>query len=204
MFQLPPLPNHNSVPERGLAYESQSSIQSPVSVSGHGHRAQTSLVGTPTSPSAPSSENMTANPSQASLPTSHPQHYVPSPSHPAYPSNPSYNSNTSNASNTSRTSRSQGPTFGIYLADQMARDNVEVPKVVEKCCVAIRESGALENVGIYRISGITSKVQKLKGLLDRGELIPAPCWLDPSNVAECLILQTSMLWICLPRNGRRT
>jgi hypothetical protein len=49
----------------------------------------------------------------------------------------------------------------------MIRDMVEVPKVVEKCCTAIEDYG-LEIVGIYRLSGTTSKIQKLKGLLERG------------------------------------
>ena len=50
----------------------------------------------------------------------------------------------------------------------MHRDNVEVPRIVEKCCAAIRDSGALDSVGIYRISGITSKVQRLKTAFDKG------------------------------------
>jgi hypothetical protein len=61
------------------------------------------------------------------------------------------------------------PTFGVHLAEQMARDNVELPKVVEKCCTAIREN-ALDVVGIYRLSGTTSKIQKLKVAFDRGTL----------------------------------
>lgn len=61
-------------------------------------------------------------------------------------------------------------TFGVALAEQMARDVVEVPKVLEKCCETIRESGALESVGIYRLSGITSKVRELKAALDRGKV----------------------------------
>ena len=59
------------------------------------------------------------------------------------------------------------PTFGVYLAEQMLRDGVELPKVVEKCCTAIAQNG-LEVVGIYRLSGTTSKIQKLKQALDRG------------------------------------
>jgi hypothetical protein len=51
----------------------------------------------------------------------------------------------------------------------MTRDGVEVPKVLEKCCNAIKEIGALDSQGIYRISGITSKVRELKAALDRGQ-----------------------------------
>jgi len=50
----------------------------------------------------------------------------------------------------------------------MLRDSVEVPKVLEKCAEAIELYG-LESMGIYRLSGTTSRVQRLKGALDRGE-----------------------------------
>lgn len=32
-------------------------------------------------------------------------------------------------------------TFGVDLGDQLARDGVEIPKVVEKCCQAIEAYG---------------------------------------------------------------
>ncbi|KAK4050229.1 Rho GTPase-activating protein [Microbotryomycetes sp. JL201] len=57
-------------------------------------------------------------------------------------------------------------TFGVDLGEQMARDGVEVPRVLEKCCEVIELLG-LESVGIYRLSGTTSRVQRLKSLLDR-------------------------------------
>ena len=60
------------------------------------------------------------------------------------------------------------PTFGIDLGEQMARDGVEVPRILEKCCTAIELHG-LESMGIYRLSGTTSRVQRLKQKLDRGE-----------------------------------
>lgn len=66
--------------------------------------------------------------------------------------------------------KGRGPTFGIYLAEQMQRDGVEVPRIVEKCCNAIGDLDAFDSVGIYRLSGITSKVQKLKGAFDRGQM----------------------------------
>jgi Rho GTPase-activating protein RGD1 len=61
------------------------------------------------------------------------------------------------------------PTFGVDLAQQMARDNVEVPIIMEKCCTAIEKYG-LQTQGIYRLSGMVSKVQKLKERLDKGSL----------------------------------
>ncbi|GAA6024372.1 hypothetical protein JCM11491_001109 [Sporobolomyces phaffii] len=58
------------------------------------------------------------------------------------------------------------PTFGVDLGDQMLRDAVEVPRVLEKCAEAIELYG-LDNMGIYRLSGTTSRVQRLKQNLDR-------------------------------------
>ncbi|CBQ69004.1 related to GTPase-activating protein beta-chimerin [Sporisorium reilianum SRZ2] len=60
---------------------------------------------------------------------------------------------------------SERPIFGIDLAEQMARDGVEVPPILEKCSQAIEELG-IENMGIYRLSGTTSKVAKLKSKFD--------------------------------------
>ena len=58
------------------------------------------------------------------------------------------------------------PTFGVDLTEQMARDSVEYPRILERCCDAIEATG-LRSQGIYRISGTASKVQKLKVILDR-------------------------------------
>ncbi|GAA5985878.1 hypothetical protein JCM11641_005330 [Rhodosporidiobolus odoratus] len=58
------------------------------------------------------------------------------------------------------------PTFGVDLGEQMARDGVEVPRVLEKCAEAIELHG-LDSMGIYRLSGTTSRVQRLKAALDR-------------------------------------
>jgi len=58
------------------------------------------------------------------------------------------------------------PTFGVDLGEQMNRDQVEIPVVVEKCCAAIEKYG-LRSQGIYRISGTQTKVVKLKERLDK-------------------------------------
>ncbi|TFK17559.1 GTPase activating protein [Coprinopsis marcescibilis] len=58
------------------------------------------------------------------------------------------------------------PTFGIDLAEQMTRDNVEVPPIINKCCEAIEKHG-IHSQGIYRVSGMTSKVNNLKQRLDK-------------------------------------
>ncbi|KAF9518998.1 hypothetical protein BS47DRAFT_1370866 [Hydnum rufescens UP504] len=80
--------------------------------------------------------------------------------------------------------RSIVPTFGVHLAEQMARDGIELPKVVEKCCTAIREN-ALDVVGIYRLSGTTSKIQKLKAAFDRdvdAVDLSSPEWTSDINI----------------------
>lgn len=82
---------------------------------------------------------------------------------------------------------SEKPIFGVDLAEQMSRDNVEVPTILEKCAAAIEAYGGyfvlitslskkadevrpgLQMVGIYRLSGTTSKIQKLKAKLDHGK-----------------------------------
>jgi len=61
-------------------------------------------------------------------------------------------------------------TFGVGLVEQMERDGVEVPKILVKCCEAVERHGT--NVqGIYRLSGTLTKVNRLKELIDRGELL---------------------------------
>lgn len=82
-----------------------------------------------------------------------------------------------------------GSTFGIELSDQIVSEGTEIPKVVEKCAQAIEAYGefartplsskppsdrrlfhaGLDQMGIYRLSGTTSKVQRLKAALDVGE-----------------------------------
>ena len=59
------------------------------------------------------------------------------------------------------------PTFGVDLAEQMTRDNVEVPPIMVKCCEAIEKHG-IQSQGIYRVSGMTSKVANLRQRLEKG------------------------------------
>ncbi|CAD6572989.1 MAG: hypothetical protein TREMPRED_000705 [Tremellales sp. Tagirdzhanova-0007] len=61
---------------------------------------------------------------------------------------------------------STGATFGVDLGEQLQRDGTEIPRVVEKCAQAIEAYG-IELVGIYRLSGTTSRVQALKAALDK-------------------------------------
>lgn len=59
------------------------------------------------------------------------------------------------------------PTFGIDLAEQMTRDDVDIPPIMVKCCEAIEKYG-LDFQGIYRVGGTVTKVARLKELLDKG------------------------------------
>jgi hypothetical protein len=51
----------------------------------------------------------------------------------------------------------------------MVRDDVDVPLIMVKCCTAIEKYG-IESIGIYRIGGTVTKINKLKEKLDRGQL----------------------------------
>lgn len=86
---------------------------------------------------------------------------------------------------------SDRPIFGVDLAEQMARDKVEVPPILEKCATAIEEMG-IENMGIYRLSGTTSKIQRLKASFDADwsqvDLFNDEAMQDINIVAGCLKL----------------
>ncbi|KAM5544270.1 hypothetical protein V8D89_001930 [Ganoderma adspersum] len=83
------------------------------------------------------------------------------------------------------------PTFGVNLAEQMMRDDTDVPPIVIKCCEVIEKYG-LDQQGIYRVGGTHSKVMKLKTQLDRdldSVNLEADEWTsDISNVTSVLKL----------------
>ncbi|GJE93311.1 RhoGAP-domain-containing protein [Phanerochaete sordida] len=58
------------------------------------------------------------------------------------------------------------PTFGVDLAEQLVRDDAEVPPIMVKCCEAIEKYG-LHTQGIYRVGGTITKVKELRERLDR-------------------------------------
>jgi hypothetical protein len=60
------------------------------------------------------------------------------------------------------------PVFGVDLNTLMTRDQQEVPWILRKCAEAVETYG-LNVVGIYRLSGTNSQIQKLKGAFDRGK-----------------------------------
>ena len=60
------------------------------------------------------------------------------------------------------------PTFGVNLADLLARDEVEVPIILSKSVRIIEEYGT-RHVGLYRLSGKNDMINKLKAQFDKGE-----------------------------------
>lgn len=48
----------------------------------------------------------------------------------------------------------------------MERDQVEVPLILTKCAEAVEAYG-LNTVGIYRLSGVNTQIQKLRAAFDR-------------------------------------
>lgn len=81
--------------------------------------------------------------------------------------------------------------FGVDLETQLLRDKVEVPPVLEICADAVERIG-LQNTGIYRLSGTTSRVQKLKAKFDADwssvDVMSDEAIQDINIVAGCLKL----------------
>ncbi|KAG1151622.1 hypothetical protein G6F37_004903 [Rhizopus arrhizus] len=57
------------------------------------------------------------------------------------------------------------PVFGVPLTTLMERDKHEIPLIVTKCVEAIEKYG-LKSVGIYRLSGTNTHIQRLKNDFD--------------------------------------
>ncbi|OUM70054.1 hypothetical protein PIROE2DRAFT_66761, partial [Piromyces sp. E2] len=60
--------------------------------------------------------------------------------------------------------------FGGSLEEQVQKEGTKIPKVVEECIREI-EKRDIETEGIYRLSGNTSVVNKLKAMYNKGEPI---------------------------------
>ncbi|KAF9129110.1 hypothetical protein BGW39_004452 [Mortierella sp. 14UC] len=58
------------------------------------------------------------------------------------------------------------PIFGCDLAEQLIRDEADLPEIVVKCTEAIERFG-MDIKGIYRVSGITSATNRLRSAFDR-------------------------------------
>ncbi|KAL7414594.1 GTPase activating protein [Mrakia frigida] len=102
----------------------------------------------------------------------------------------SQNYNNGNGNGAEDSSRSLKATFGVDLTDAMMRDGDEVPKILEVCTEAI-ESKGLTTMGIYRLSGTTSAVQKLKAAFDQdvdSVDLDEDAWADINVVSSTLKL----------------
>jgi hypothetical protein len=60
--------------------------------------------------------------------------------------------------------------FGGTLEEQVQKEGSKIPRVVEECIREIVKKG-IETEGIYRLSGNTSVVNKLKAMYNKGETI---------------------------------
>ncbi|KAI9319011.1 Rho GTPase activation protein [Dichotomocladium elegans] len=58
------------------------------------------------------------------------------------------------------------PVFGVDLVTLMERDREEVPIILTKCAEVVEKYG-LNTVGIYRLSGVNTHIQKLRAAFDR-------------------------------------
>ncbi|KAF9181605.1 hypothetical protein BGZ51_005297 [Haplosporangium sp. Z 767] len=58
------------------------------------------------------------------------------------------------------------PIFGCDLAEQLIRDEADLPEIVVKCTEAIERFG-MDVKGIYRVSGIQSATSRLRSAFDR-------------------------------------
>lgn len=71
-----------------------------------------------------------------------------------------------NLSPTAQSIVSPKTVFGVDLHEQLERDNQQIPVIISKCISAIEERG-LNVEGIYRLSGFSSSIRKLRLLFDR-------------------------------------
>ncbi|KAJ3037668.1 hypothetical protein HK097_003435, partial [Rhizophlyctis rosea] len=58
------------------------------------------------------------------------------------------------------------PHFGVGLIDLMGREGTPVPGVVTKCVECVEKVG-MRTQGLYRVSGTSTSVRSLRGVLDR-------------------------------------
>ncbi|XP_060085626.1 active breakpoint cluster region-related protein-like [Ylistrum balloti] len=63
-------------------------------------------------------------------------------------------------------SKIQGGVFGVRLKNIISRENKTIPTIVSTCMKEIEARG-LDEVGIYRVSGVTSEIQRLKKTFDK-------------------------------------
>ncbi|KAG0233867.1 hypothetical protein BGW42_007074 [Actinomortierella wolfii] len=81
------------------------------------------------------------------------------------------------------------PVFGVDLAEQLIRDETDLPEIVVKCTRAIEQFG-MDTMGIYRVSGITSATNRLRAMFDKDcgavDLENIDEYIDINSVASVL------------------
>ncbi|KAF9978806.1 hypothetical protein BGZ73_000075 [Actinomortierella ambigua] len=81
------------------------------------------------------------------------------------------------------------PVFGVDLAEQLIRDETDLPEIVVKCTQAIEQFG-MDTMGIYRVSGIHSATNRLRAMFDRDcsavDLTNTDEYMDINSVASVL------------------
>lgn len=81
------------------------------------------------------------------------------------------------------------------------RDQKEIPRVLERCADVIEQH--LDSMGIYRLSGTTSKVQRLKAALDQGTHTLRALIIGLHMMDSAIILLTVLHYIMHRRRSRR-
>ncbi|KAI9350182.1 GTPase activating protein [Obelidium mucronatum] len=76
------------------------------------------------------------------------------------------------------------PVFGLDLTTVTARDDVQVPKIVDRCIQAVERYG-LHTQGLYRVSAAHHAVQKLRSALDKDDdKVNLDEWADEISVVS--------------------
>uniref|UniRef100_A0A8C4MT27 BCR activator of RhoGEF and GTPase n=1 Tax=Equus asinus asinus TaxID=83772 RepID=A0A8C4MT27_EQUAS len=81
-------------------------------------------------------------------------------------------------------SRKQTGVFGVKIAVVTKRERSKVPYIVRQCVEEIERRG-MEEVGIYRVSGVATDIQALKAAFDVSECRPGP-WVGGAGVVQRL------------------
>ena len=63
-----------------------------------------------------------------------------------------------------------GLVFGRPIEEVMKREGVDVPIIVTSCCDYLREKG-MEHSGLFRLSGSSATINKLRDAFDAGEVV---------------------------------
>ena len=160
--QLPSLPaqnfNSGSIPTSALP--NQSFTPSPGALSGYppSSAPPNGLNGSP--------HNQTFPNIGATTPTNLPPQAQSSAPHYEQPPKPIGISNSQN-NHSSSSLPALRPVFGVSLEDLLKRDGSAIPLVVYQCIQAVDLFG-LEVEGIYRLSGSSNHVSKLRSIFDNG------------------------------------